>query len=71
MTKPKEQAFRFGDIVRILKYPEKGINGYGRVAGHRPDGHILVVNYNMPFQGSVNAYFEPKELRLRSRRVKA
>ena len=75
----KAAKFQVNDVVRILQYPEDGIDGYGRVdqvslARAAPGGYIKrrryryhVVNGNMPFQGTVNDWFEADELRLRRR----
>ena len=64
------QALRVNDVVRILKYRESGINGYGRIVGilKRRDKRYWVANGNMPFSGTVSDYFDASELRLRPER---
>ncbi len=60
--KPK---FEVDERVRILAYPEGDINAYGRVSGvlqERGKTKYHVVNINMPFQGTINAFFEAGEL---------
>jgi hypothetical protein len=57
---------KVNDRVRILAYPEEGINGYGRIQmidRRRKKKKYWVVNFNMPFQGSISDYFSEEELR--------
>ena len=53
--------FKIGQIVRILAEDEKGINGYGRVNAIQ-DGHYWIVNFNMPFSGTISGFYLEDEL---------
>lgn len=49
--------------VRINKYPEDSINAYGRVIGYDPNnGKWWVTNMNMPYMGTISAWFSEDEL---------
>lgn len=42
------------DHVRLLDYPEDDINAYARVAAIYENGHVWIVNVNMPYLGTIN-----------------
>lgn len=54
--------FVVNEFVRIKRYAEDGINGYGRVGYIEDDGRYFVTNMNMPFLGTVNNFFNEDEL---------
>jgi len=58
--------YKVNQHVRILAYPEGDINEAGRINSiSRNDSGIIiyhVINYNMPYAGSVNEYFLEEEL---------
>ena len=55
--------FKVNQHVRILMYPEDGINGYGRIESYSKDIDLYrVVNMNMPYQGTVHDWFSTYEL---------
>jgi len=64
-TIQKKKKIEVNDHVRILAYPEDGINGYGRIQmiDRRSKKPYWVVNGNMPFQGDVSDFFSEKEIR--------
>jgi hypothetical protein len=56
-----------GDIVRVLKYPEDHMNAYAMVQFVLPNGNLILVNMNMPFQGTISmssGQFKPSEVNL-------
>jgi hypothetical protein len=55
------RKFKVNQIVRILEEDEKGINGYGRINAIR-DGMYWVVNFNMPFSGTISRFYCEDEL---------
>jgi len=59
----KVNKFNINQHVRILLYPEGDINEKGRIQFYNKEtGLYRVVNMNMPYQGTVSAWFSPYEL---------
>lgn len=67
----EQPKYAYGDIVRLLDYPERDVNGYGVVQGPSIfEGHWLVSNMNMPFVGSLcKARIHESRIKLRSKRT--
>lgn len=60
----ERKSFKVNDHVRILAEPEDSINGYGRIKMilKEQEKKYWVVNMNMPYSGTISAFFTASEL---------
>jgi len=60
----KTRPFQVNDHVRTLANPEDSPDGYGRINFIIENGEkrFHVVNMNMPYSGTVSAWFSASEL---------
>ena len=64
-SKKQSDQFKVGDIVIIKKYIGDEYNEEGRVESILDDGRVWVTNTNMPYMGTVSAFFKPEALKKR------
>ncbi len=55
------KTFKENDFVRLLDEPKNSINAMARIAAIYEDGSVWIVNYNMPFCGTISEILTKEE----------